>query len=208
MSLSPASPSSRLFRGSLSILVGSLAIVGAATIVSCNDLPRRRGQSVETASTEKLEQKIPVDIVVAPIENVTGRKDVPLASLREAFERGLVRRRYTPLATEYVDRRVVNSSYTPGSLQEEAVFQVTVETWDASLLDARGALIVKAHARLLDAREPTNGPLWSGAIDHRFQLEADREKFSTQQALLQHASELIAEEILAALPARSAGPAN
>jgi hypothetical protein len=206
VSPSPARRSTTLFRASLSITVGSIAILGAATLVSCNELPRRRGQSVETAATAKLDEMIPVDIVVAPIENETGRKDVPLASLREAFERGLVRRRYTPLATEYVDRRVVNASYAPGSLQEEAVFQVTVESWDASLLESRGALKVKARARLLDARESTNGQLWTGSIDHRFELQGGREKFSTNQALLQYASELIAEEILAALPARSAAP--
>ena len=186
------------------VLVASIA----CTLASCNELPQRRGEAVETASTAKLEERRPVDIVVAPVENGTGRKDVPLAAMREAFEKGLVRRRYSPLATEYVDRRVVDASYTPGSLQEEAVLQVTIETWDTSLLDTRGALIVKARARMLDARDPTNGQLWSGAIDHRFDLQANRENFNTRTAMLQHACEQIADEVLAALPARSAGPSN
>lgn len=204
-------PTVRLFsnpiRGSLPLVFGA-SIACAASLASCHDLPRRRGEAVATASTAKLEQQKPVDVVVAPVENGTGRKDVPLAAMREAFEKGLVRRRYSPLATEYVDRRVVDASYTPGSLHEEAVLQVTIETWDASLLETRGALIVKARARLLDARDPTNGQLWSGAIDHRFDLDANRESFSTRAAMLQHACERIADEILAALPARSAGPAN
>jgi hypothetical protein len=180
----------------------------AATLASCNDLPRRRGTAVETASAAKLEQKSPVDIVVAPIENTTGRKDVPLATLREAFEKGLVRRRYSPLATEYVDRRVVNAAYAPGSLQEEAVLQVTIETWDTTLLESRGSLIVKARARMLDAQEPTNGQLWGGAIDHRFDLQANKEQFSTTQAMMQYACEKVVEEILAALPARNASLSN
>lgn len=198
---SPSKPT----RGSLTIvLVASIA----CGVAACNDLPQRRGEAVETTSTAKLEEKRPVDIVVAPVENGTGLKDVPLAAMREAFEKGLVRRRYSPLATEYVDRRVVDASYTPGSLQEEAVLQVTIETWDTSLLETRGALIVKARARMLDARDPTNGQLWSGAINHRFDLQADRESFSTRSAMLQHACERIADEVLAALPARSSGPSN
>ena len=188
------------------VIPASIAV--ASALASCNELPRRRGEAVATASTTKLEQQKPVDVVVAPVENTTGRKDVPLAAMRESFERGLVRRRYSPLATEYVDRRVVDAAYTPGSLQEEAVLQVTIETWDASLLDTRGALIVKARARLLDAKEPTHGQLWSGAIDHRFDLNATKESYSTRAAMLQDACDRIAEEILAALPARSAGPPN
>jgi hypothetical protein len=190
--------------------LGSLVLVAsiAWSLASCNDLPKRRGQAVETASTAKLDQKRPVDIVVAPVENGTGHKDVPLAAMREAFEKGLVRRRYSPLATEYVDRRVVDATYTPGSLQEEAVLQITIETWDTSLLETRGALVVKARARMLDAKDPANGQLWSGAIDHRFDLQANREHFSTRTAMLQHACEKVAEEVLAALPARSSGPSN
>lgn len=204
--------SHKITRSSAKPIFGSLPIALVAsiagTLASCNELPQRRGETVETTSTARLEEKRPVDIVVAPVENGTGRKDLPLAAMREAFEKGLVRRRYSPLATDYVDRRVVDASYTPGSLQEEAVLQVTIETWDTSLLETRGALIVKARARMLDARDPTNGQLWSGAIDHRFDLNADRESFSTRTAMLQHACERIADEVLAALPARSAGPSN
>ena len=183
-----------------------LALTCAAALAACNELPRRRGESVQTVSSGKLEKRNPIDLVVAPIENAKGNKSVPLASLREAFQKGLVRRRYSPLALEYVDRKVVDAAYTPGSLKEEAVLQVTVESWDTSLLDTRGALIVKAHARLVDAENPTNGQLWGGFIDHRFDLEGVREQFSTQAALLEYACGQIAEEVLAALPARSTGP--
>ncbi len=185
-----------------------LALACTAALAACNDLPRRRGEAVETVSAGKLEKRNPIDVVVAPIENITGQKDVPVAALREAFQKGLARRRYSPLALEYVDSKVVDAAYTPGSLKEEAVLQVTVETWDASLLDVRGAITIKARARLVDAENPTNGQLWAGFIDHRFELEAQREKFSTQAALLRQACEQIADEVLAALPARSPGPGN
>ena len=197
-----------IVRNPSSFLRGSLALLLVASLAACNELPKRRGQQVETASNAKLEQQKPVDVVVAPVENGTKSKDVPLAAMREAFEKGLVRRRYSPLATEYVDRRVVDASYTPGPLKEEAVLQVTIETWDTSLLESRGALIVKARARLLDAKDPASGQMWSGAIDHRFDLNANRENFSTRSAMMQHACEKVAEEVLAALPARSSGPSN
>jgi hypothetical protein len=199
------SPNSRFFPR-FSRRTSWIALACAAALPACNELPHRRGESVQTVSSGQLEKRNPIDLVVAPIENATGDNSVPLASLREAFQKGLVRRRYTPLALEYVDRKVVDAAYTPGSLKEEAVLQVTIEAWDKTLLDTRGALIVKAHARLIDAENPTNGQLWGGFIDHRFDLEAEREQYSTEAALLEYACGRIAEEVLAALPARNTGP--
>jgi hypothetical protein len=183
-----------------------LALAGVASLAACNELPHRRGESVQTVSSDKLEKKNPVDLVVAPIENKSGDDAVPVASLRDAFQKGLVRRRYSPLALEYVDRKIVDAAYTPGSLKEEAVLQVTVESWDTSLLDTRGALVVKIQAQLIDAEDSANGQLWRGFIDHRFDLDAEREQFRTREALLEYACGKIAEEVLAALPARNAGP--
>ncbi len=185
-----------------------LALACAVSLVACNELPRRRGESVQTVSSDKLEKRNPIDLVVAPVENTSGVASVPIAALREAFQKGLVRRHFSPLALDYVDRKVVDAAYTPGSLKEEAVLQITVESWDASLLDTRGALSVKAHVRLIDAENPTNGQLWGGFIDHRFDLADQVENFSTQEQLLAYACARIAEEMLAALPARSPGPDN
>jgi len=185
-----------------------LALACAASLVACNELPHRRGESVQTVSSGKLEKRNPIDLVVAPVENASGDASVPIVALREAFQKGLVRRHFSPLALDYVDRKVVDAAYTPGSLKEEAVLQITVESWDASLLDTRGALVVKAHVRLIDAENPTNGQLWGGFLDHRFDLESVREKFSTQEQLLAYACAQIADEMLAALPARSGGPDN
>jgi len=197
----------RIFRCPRRPVLGGLVVLAGALVSSaCNELPRRRGESVQAVSSGKLDEKNPVDIVVAPVENATGSKSVPLAALREAFQDGLLRRHYSPLALDYVDRKVVDATYQPGALQEEAVLQVKVETWDTSLLDSRGALKVKVHARLIDAESQGAVQLWSGFIDHRFDLDGARERFSTRQALLEYASEQIASEVLAALPARSAGP--
>ena len=182
------------------------AVACAVAFVACSEVPRRRGEAVQTVASDKLATDSPVEVVVAPIENATGNSGVPLAMLRDAFQQGLVRRRYSPLALEYVDRKVVDATYAPGSLQEQAVLLVNIETWDTSLFETRGALVVKARARLVDARNPANGQLWSGAVDHRFDLEAEREKFSTSETFLRYACGQVADEILAALPARNTAP--
>ena len=200
------SPSNQSSFPRIPISLSLLALATSAALSSCNDLPRRRGEAVQTVSSGKLEKKNPIDVVVPPIENATAEQDVPLAMLRGAFQKGLLRRRYSPLALDYIDGKVVDAAYTPGSLKEEAVLQVTVETWDTSLLETRGVLNVKAHAKLIDAENPGNGQLWGGFIDHRFELEDQRERFSSREALLEYACGQIADEVLAALPARSAGP--
>ena len=188
-----------------------LAFVSAACIVvvtGCNQLPPQRGEHVQSVSSDKLEQKNPVEVVVAPVQNATGDDTVPIVALREAFQAGLVRRRYSPLALEYVDRKVVDATYTPGSLQESAVLLVEIESWDTSHFETRAALLVKARARLVDAENPANGELWSGTIDHRFDLEGEREKYTSRDAFVRYACGCVADELLAALPARSAGPGN
>lgn len=178
----------------------------ALALCACNDLPKRPGGSVETVHSGQLERSSPIDVVVAPVENASGRKGVPLAALREAFHKGLVKRRYSPLALEYVDRKVVNAAYTPGALKEEAVLQVTIEAWDDSLWESRGALTVKARARLLDAEGASGGPLWTGTVDHRFDIGVQGEPLASLDARMRQACERIAGELLAALPARSPAP--
>ena len=182
----------------------SAALLAVALALSaCNDLPKRPGSTVETVSSARLEKKNPVDVVVAPVENATGRKGVPVAALREAFQDGLVKRRYSPLALEYVDRKVVNAAYRPGLLQEEAVLQVVIEGWDDSLWESRGAITVKARARMLDAEDPAAGQLWVGSVDHRFDFGSKQDQLISADARLRFACDQIAAEILAALPARN-----
>lgn len=190
-------------RVSSSLAIALLSFLALGALGSCTSIPERRGATVETHSAGRLEMKNPIDIVVAPVENTAGVKGVPIVALRESFQKGLVKRRYSPLALEYVDRKVVNAAYRPGSLNEEAVLQITVEQWDTSLWDSHSALNIKVQARMLDAANPGGGDLWSGRIDRRFELGPEREQFSTEEALVRHACEKIAAEVLAALPARN-----
>jgi hypothetical protein len=196
-----------------------LPLLGAASIgiglapfaiglAGCNQLPPERGTHVQTVASDKLEKRNAIEVAVPPIQNATGDDTVPIVDLREAFQAGLVRRRYSPLSLDYVDRKVIDATYTPGSLQESAVLQVEIQGWDTSLFETRAALTVKARARLIDAENPANGQLWSGTLDHRFDFEAERDRFTTQESFLRYACGRVADELLAALPAREAHPGS
>ena len=88
------------------------------------------------------------------------------------------------------------------------MLQIEIQGWDTSLLEARAAISVKARARLVDAEDPAKAELWSGFIDHRFDFEADREKYPAREAFQRYICTRIADELLAALPAREAAPGS
>jgi hypothetical protein len=185
----------------------SLALLGLGLVlVACNNLPERRGASVVqgVAPSGALEEANPADIVVAPILDETGNRAFPAAMLREAFQAGLVKRRYSPLGLAYVDDHVVEGAYTPGTLEEDAVLTVIVESWDTTYLESRGGIAVRAEARLTDAA--TQGLLWSGRIDRSFDFGSLRARNPTRERFQREACDKIAGEILAALPARTPQP--
>jgi len=190
-----------------SVRAGLIA-AGAASfaLAACYTVHQPAGATVQTVSTGKLEKKNPLEVVLAPIDNASNNENAPLDDLREAFQRELVKRRYSPLALEYVDKTLVDAAYKPGALQEEAVLRVKIERWDSSLWESHTALLIKAEAHMIDAKDSAAGDLWTGKIDHRYEFGAYREKFSSDRALLEFACRQIADEMLAALPARATGP--
>jgi hypothetical protein len=196
------SPSFRSVRAiSITITCASSLLLSA-----CYTVKQPPGATVQTVSTGKLEKKNPIDVVLAPIENASSNENAPLEELRDAFQRELVKRRYSPLSRESVDKALVDAAYKNGSLQEEAVLRVKIERWDSSLWESHTALLVKAEVHMLDARDSSDGDLWTGKIDHRYEFGAYREKFGSDEALLEFACRQIADEILAALPARTTAP--
>lgn len=186
----------------IAVFLFAAALVASA----CNQIPTRKGVSVETTASSKIEVVNPIDIAVLPIENTTGSKKVPSKELREAVEAGLVQRRYTPLATEYVDTQVADAAFRPGSLREDAVLRVTVESWDDALWASHTAVVLRLSAQILDSR--SGGLLWSGKLDRRFDLGKDRDRFSTDAPLKKLLCETIVSELLTALPARATRPGH
>lgn len=182
------------------------ALLVLLALTACNELPTRHGATIVpgVAPQGALEEANPSDIVVAPVIDETGRAGMPAQDLRTSFQRGLVKRRYSPLANEYVDLHVVDGVYSAGTLEEDAVLEVIVEDWDPTYLEARGAVGVRAVVRLVDAS--TQGLLWSGRIDQTVELGPLRNTKTTTGAVYQRVCDEVATEVLAALPAHAPAP--
>lgn len=180
----------------------ALAFLCAAT--ACTSVGARRGRDVEASASARLATATTVDVAVLPIENTSGKKSVPNKELRSAFEGALVQRRYSPLATEYVDAQIVDAAFRPGSVKEDAQLVVTVESWDDALWSTHAAITLKLHARLVDSRG--GAELWKGTLEKRFELGQERETASTEAPLRAALCQKIAAEMLAALPARNPQP--
>jgi hypothetical protein len=193
----------------------ALALVPLA---ACRSLPTPRGSAVQTLYDGPLERAAPVDVVVAPVENRSSGDMVPLDLLRESFQKALVKRRYSPLAIEYVDQslrrsgtpgsvegaEVTEASYRPGSLGEDAVLRVIVQSWDDSLFSTHATITAELDAYMVDA---SGGPeLWAGRLSKRVNLTSHLTRAATDRLLMGVGCDLLAEDLLAAMPARTAKP--
>ncbi len=178
--------------------VAAAFCLGFAACQSTAPVPH--GKGVEQHGLAKLIEKNPVDVAVAPIQNLAG-KDVPVKELRECFQKGLVTRRYSPLAIAYVDRNTTEAGYKPGSSKEQAVLEIKVESFDTSVWKTRNAITARIQVRMVDAE---NGEeLWSGRIDQRYEFGTSLEALPTETSRMHKACDTITNELLAALPARN-----
>lgn len=182
-----------------------LSLVCLAT--ACNTLPETPGKHVDSApnSGSALEQHAPIEVAIAPITDSSGNTALPRSELRKAFQGALLRRRYTPIALDLVDSKVVNAAYRPGSLEEQAVLMLDVERWDTRLWDSRNVIEVTIRARVIAPDNPS-GELWSGVLEKRCDFSAVQEQYATEGALRRFACEQIANELLEAMPARQPVP--
>ncbi len=198
--------------------IQSAALLALLAFASCRSLPDPKGREVQVLYAGTLEATAPADVVVAPVENRSETRDVPLAELREAFYRGLVKRRYSPIALERVDEvtqtaeaeesgevGVTEAAYQPGSLEEDAVLQLVVKRWDTRLYDTQGVVDVEIEAWMLDGRRPTGPELWGGRLEKRISA-GGRSLEAGDLAVRESIARQIAEELLGALPPRPVAP--
>ncbi len=150
----------------------------------------------------------PADIVIAPVQDLSAGAVAPAADLRRAFQRGLVSRRYSPLALEYVDAQLVNAAFVAGSLCEEAILEIRVMSWDMSLWDLHSAISVAVEARLMDSADPGGAPLWGARFAKRINLSSERHSSPTQALVMGRAADMVAADLLAVLPARNPSPGD
>lgn len=181
------------------------AVAGSA-VSGCASSHKVRGADNEGLSTGRLATVNPLEVVVPPIENQSGRDGLPLDALRTRFHSGLVKLRYTPLALDYVDRNAsaVEASYRPGALGEQASLRVVLTGWDDSLWKSRSRLVVDADVYLLDAREPElSRALWGGHVTRTIDLSRQAAALPTAGAMLDRAVAEFVDGVLASLPARN-----
>jgi hypothetical protein len=146
----------------------------------------------------------PLDVVVLPPENLTGRNDLPLDAIRREFQLGLVKLRYSPLALDYVDHAAVEANYRAGALGEQGVFQVYITGWDDSLWRSHSRLIVDADVYLLDPAAPEReSALWGGHVTRRIDLAAQRTVTTNMSDLLTRAVSEFSKGVLASMPPRN-----
>ncbi|MAF64187.1 MAG: hypothetical protein CMJ84_00825 [Planctomycetes bacterium] len=175
-----------------------------ALLVACQTVPDYPGEDIEVLHHGAIESVRPADIVLAPVTVSSETPTVvPAASLRRGFMKALVRRRYSPLALEYVDREVVEASYRFGALDEDGVLRIEVQSWDTSLWVSHGVLSVVMDAWLTDARDGEE--LWGGRITRRVRTRFEGASYPTEQALIDVVCERLAEDLLEVMPARTPG---
>lgn len=185
--------------GALAWLVGGLA-------PACHVTPDPPQRYVEVLYRGTLEEAQPNDVVVPPVQNTSGEPQVPEGVLRAAFVRTLAKRRYAPLALEYVDRQVIEASYPPGSLGEQAVLQVEVRKWDTSRFSSHAVIDVEIEAWMLDADQPGRAELWGARIARSIDLSTDTARYASARLLFESVCDDLAADLLEAMPARSPQP--
>ena len=185
-----------------SLLAGALVALTA----SCHELPRQPGNSVVVMEQGRLAEVNPADVAVAPVQIAPGL-DAPGERLRKAIARGLPSRQYTPLSIDFVDSRVIEASYSYGSLGEEAVCQVTVYGWDERYWSTGQSIAVDLELTLIDPARPEGPALWSGRLTKTIDV-SDLARSTVEEHLYQRALERAAEELLTALPERDTRPGH
>lgn len=181
-----------------------LALVLSA-LTGC-DTPRTapRGADNLELHTGRLRQANPLDIAVLPVQNNTGKENIPLDGLRRAFYEGLVHQRYTPLSLEFVDSKIVEAAYTPGDTNENAILQLFITRWDDSRWKSSAELRVDGEIYLLDVGNPDpSQALWGGRISRSVSVLARRQVTATDKELVDEALRQFAGDVLASLPTRN-----
>jgi hypothetical protein len=185
-------------RRALLLLCASLLGMGCRTLP---DTPGRHAQEIYHGQLEIIQ---PADVVIAPLIDKSGGNHVPDLMLREAFQRNLIKRRYSALALPYTDSRVVNASYQPGALSEDAILQVTVHEWNMDRWKSNKEVRVNVEAWMLSGGGDTQ--LWGGRFEKTFYLEREMSNRPTEKGAFEATTEIIAAELLEIMPARTPKP--
>ena len=185
---------------SFQLILPSLAFV---LVAGCHSLPETPGRHAEILVEGRLAERNPADVAVLPVVNKTGNTAVPLNVIRHTFYKGLVERRYSPINLEFVDRKVVDASYQPGALQEDAALKIYLTEWDDSSWETHRRIGIAADVFLLDSRPiDANQELWGWRVRQEISVAADQARYALEEDLIKLAIQRYTDEVLGGLPLR------
>jgi hypothetical protein len=138
-----------------------------------------------------LEMVQPVDIAVVPLTLRSEDTGIPTTHLREQLYKGLIGRLYSPLPLTWVD----------GGGSSDAVLMVTMLGWDRKDLKARGAILARAEARMIQGSDV----LWAVELTREVSANSFGGEAKTNVIVGEmRCAEVFAKEILELLPMRDA----
>jgi hypothetical protein len=188
-----------VFRSTVRILVGAALL---ALSVGCAATPAKKpGAPSVRGSVERLQALQPSDVAVAPINDQTEQQRVPSEVFRRAFVETLIERRYSPLATHYVDANWIDASFK-GTPLPDVVMTVTITAWDPSHLYSNGKVRAAAIVALFEGGDATGEVLWQVSLDREVDLSEGRGRPPAGDDLIPKAIRKFAQDALEGLPLR------
>lgn len=184
-----------------------LALAGSACGTTRTSVGEEQPQGVFGAS-ERLAELQPAEIAVAPIRDQTDAQRVPLEVVRTAFVESLVERRYSPLATRYVDANWIEASFK-GTPLPDGVLVIAVTAWNPNHLYSTGKVTLSADVSLFEGGDTTGHVLWQRSFKGDVDMgPAPGKAPAPGEDLLPRAVRKLAQEALSALPMRDPAAAH
>jgi hypothetical protein len=186
-------------RSSARVLASALA---AHLALGCNATRGEEDAPTVGGAPERLQELQPSDVAVAPVRDQTNGQRVPLEVFRQAFVETLIERRYSPLATAYVDLNWIDAAFR-GTPLPDGVLVVAVTAWDPSHLFSNGRVSATADVVLFEGGDTTGRVLWQVTVTHVVDLGDGRgNPPSGSRDLIPVAVREFAREVLQSLPMR------
>ena len=186
-------------------LAGLLAACAGTTMGPRAD-PRRDFTEMRGSHT-RLTVHQPADIAVAPVQNRSGRKEVPLDRFRREAAESLVERLYSSLALDYVDANWVDASFR-GTPAPDALLVMAITEWDPSRLYSSGTVRIAGDFVLYEGGTTTGEPLWGLSLRRYVDLGSGGRPPSPSDHLIPEAIQRFVRDALAVLPERDVTAAH
>ena len=101
---------------------------------------------------------------------------------------------------------VLEASYSPGALGEDAYLEVMIERWEMPDWMALRSIDAAITAKLIDPRNPMGPALWEARLDREFRFSLDGGTASSTDRDLRDACDEVLRALLSTLPGRALAP--